>query len=176
MALSQWDEQDLEDLKFMVGEGFIYKEIAQVLGKSLSTITNQIKIMGLVSPRKERQKGDEFFCLKCKQYKIKEDFHKNSNSPYGIRRDCKECHNKIVRDSYHNRHLKKLLAKEKAEERTKEEIEGSQIKQCTKCHETKNVEEFAWQKKNKKLNTMCKACMAKLNHEYRLKRLETKGY
>ena len=66
-----FSEIELNDLKYMVENGFKLKEICEVLGKSMDTIRTEIKLMKLKSPRKFREKNGKIFCLNCREYKDK---------------------------------------------------------------------------------------------------------
>ena len=173
MGKSKWTEEEINDLKYMVENGFLNIEIAEVLGKSQTNIGYKIKELDLKSPRKFREKNGLVYCISCKEYKPKELFtiikNKHNNS-VSFSSSCKPCKRNYDNERYRNKWLKEIQKKESAEIRTKEDINGSTFKLCPKCGELKTVEEFNWNIKYKQLYNMCKTCSREKNRINTLER------
>ena len=146
-----FSEIELNDLKYMVENGFKLKEICEVLGKSMDTIRTEIKLMQLKSPRKFREKNGKIFCLNCREYKDKNEFYKSKQHSYGFYVNCKKCSNKIDSERYHSKKEEQFKNKYNIKVKTKEEVNGSNFRKCTQCNEIKDVSDFNWNKKYKEL-------------------------
>lgn len=84
-------------------------------------------------------------CGKCKIEKPLEEFHKNSQSKWGVASICKSC---------------------KSMKLPTEEL-STEVKLCSKCKEEKSVSLFG--KDRKGLSSACKSCIKKYHQEYHRK-------
>lgn len=160
----------------MVENGFKRREISEVLGKSISEISNYIKVLGFKSPLRNKEKNGEYFCPNCREYKSKCKFYKCKGNAYDISSWCVECTKKRQYLKYHNKALEEIQKKEKENIKTKEEVNGNLYRVCSTCKETKDVEEFNWKKTNVKLSAQCRTCSKESKRKSLLKRAEEKGY
>lgn len=174
-----WAEEETDDLKYMVEHGFQRKEIAIILGKSFSDVSNHIKVLGYKSPLKNKEKDGLYFCPGCKTYKEKLEFNKDKYSFYGITTYCAKCGAKRKQESRKKKiftEVDKHIESIQPPVKIKEEVHGDKFKQCTGCKETKSIEKFNWEKKYKKIQARCINCTRKATREYHSKRAEEKGY
>ena len=175
--ISVLSEEEVLDLKFMIERGFTRKQVSEVLGKSVPVISTYIKTHNIKSPRSSKEKNGFYFCPRCKTYKTKEEFHKGRNR--GIATYCKPCTCELSRESYKEKRFAEIdnfINAQKVKEKTKEEMTGCTEKKCSKCQKTKGIDEFNWLKKNEKVRPECRECQTKHRTEWRLKKLEERGY
>lgn len=179
MVVKIWIKEEVDELIYMVENGFKRKEIVEVLGKSFSDVSNHIKVLEIKSPLRYKEKNGLYFCPFCKTYKEKDEFHKNKNGPHGMNTYCKKCHNERVRESYKEKkfaEINKYIKSVQPEFKTKEEVVGSKFKKCTRCKEIKDVGEFCWHTTYIRIQSHCYQCRSEDTKKYLLKRIEKKGY
>lgn len=172
-------EEEVLDLKFMIERGFTRKQASEVLGKSVSVISTYIKSHNIKSPLRSKEKNGFYFCPRCKTYKTKEEFHKATCQKNGITTYCKPCASELTIEKYKEKRFAEIdnfINTQKVKEKTKEEMAGCTEKKCSKCKKTKGIDEFNWYKKNEKIRSECRECQNKYRTEWRLKKLEERGY
>ena len=171
----RWTPDDVELLSFMYTTGHKVKELMIAFNTTEYSIRKKVERLGLKSPLMNKEKDGLYFCPICKKYKTKELFGTNSNkdTKYNIRTYCRECEKQYIRD---------LKYKKVSElynpfiEKSKEEVYGASTKVCSCCKKEKDIEEFNWQNKYKKISSICKSCMSKKNKEYENKKALNRSY
>ena len=116
-----FNNEELEDLKFMIEKGFTQSQAAQVLGKSVLEVRACIKTHGIFSPLKDKEKDGLFFCKKCSTYKTKQEFDNYKKSKHGISTHCKVCRSenyKLLRQKKCFAEIDALIEKSKENEKT----------------------------------------------------------
>ena len=174
-----FNNEELEDLKFMIEKGFTQSQAAQVLGKSVLEVKACVKAHGIRSPFRDKEKDGLFFCKKCSTYKTKQEFDNYKKSKHGISTHCKVCRSenyKLLRQKKCFAEIDALIEKSKENEKTKEEVFGKKRRSCSVCGITKDINEFNWRKKYESVKTQCKKCQSEYTKKWELKRIEERGY
>lgn len=159
------NDTDLELFIYMYKHGYKVNELLDIFKISMHDFKLIVKSYNLNSPNKQKKQGDLYFCPKCKLYKPKENFYKSIRNAHGIQSYCIPC-NKL----YQKKKLKPLILK------SKQEVEKSNLKYCSKCKTLKDVDLFNWKIKNKKLLSVCKECDRTRIKDLTYKLLEKRGY
>lgn len=174
-----FNNEELEDLKFMIEKGFTQSQAAQVLGKSVLEVKACVKAHGIRSPFRDKEKDGLFFCKKCSTYKTKQEFDNYKKSKHGISTHCKVCRSenyKLLRQKKCFAEIDALIEKSKENEKTKEEVFGKKRRSCSVCGITKDIDEFNWSIKYKSLRSQCRKCQSEYKKKWELKRIEERGY
>jgi len=159
------NDTDLELFTYMYTHGYKINELLDIFKISINEFKSIVKSQNLISPNRRKKLGNLYFCPKCKLYKPKEIFYKSTYNNNGIQSYCIPC-NKL----YQKKKLKPLTLK------SKEEVERSNLKYCSRCKTIKDVELFSWGVKYKSLNYICKECDRIRNKDSAYKLLEKRGY
>lgn len=174
-----FNNEELEDLKFMIEKGFTQSQAAQVLGKSVLEVKACVKAHGIRSPFRDKEKDGLFFCKKCSTYKTKQEFDNYKKSKHGVSTHCKVCRSenyKLLRQKKCFAEIDALIEKSKENEKTKEEVFGKKRRSCSVCGITKDIDEFNWSIKYKSLRPQCRKCQSEYKKKWELKRIEERGY
>ena len=173
------NSEELKDLKFMIENGFMHNQVAEVLGKSVVEVRKYAHTHQIYSPLKKKEKDGLFFCTKCTTYKTREEFYKNQATTYGITAYCKICHSeykKLMQKKRRFAEIDAIIEKNKEFEKTKAEATGETKRRCSTCGITKDINDFHWYEKNKSVKKQCKSCRAAYRKKWELKKLEERGY
>lgn len=172
----RWSEEEDEFLRFAFEKRMSVKEIAEALdGRTQIAIRSRYAALGLKRNFPPREVDGLIRCSHCENYKPKEEFIKLGNGRYYCY--CDECKSKLTKEKYLKKKKERLVNQGVKLEKTKIEVNnGLKERVCSRCHETKDVEEFPWSIKWEKLSSMCKSCRNQVNKEYQDKRLRTKGF
>lgn len=174
-----FNNEELQDLKFMIEKGFTQSQAAQVLGKSVLEVKACVKVHGICSPLRSKEKDGLFFCKKCSTYKTKEEFSIYKKSKHGISSHCKACRKEYANLSRQKKcfaEIDALIERSKENEKTKEEVFGQKRRSCSVCGITKDIDEFNWSIKYKSLRPQCRKCQSEYKKKWELKRIEERGY
>lgn len=173
---NRWTEEEDEFLEFAFNKGLSISEMEEALdGRSKSAIKSRITKKGLRRNFPKREKDGLLRCSHCKEYKPKDEFIQMSDGTYYYY--CNTCKSKLNKEKYLKKKKEKAL--EKANEIFKDKItvnNGEKTKVCSKCKIEKDVEEFNWEVKGKKLSSMCKNCKKEMNAKYSIKSLRNRGF
>ena len=171
--------EELKDLKFMIENGFTYSQAAEVLGKSVVEVRKYGTVHQIHSTFTTREKDGLFFCRQCSTFKTREEFHKNKRSKHDIADYCKVCcreKNKLMHQKRKFAEIDAIIEKNQEPKKTKAEATGETKRECSVCGITKDINEFNWEKKNKRVRKQCKKCQAEYRKKWILKRIEERGY
>lgn len=173
---SRWTKEEDDFLEFAFKKGLTFEEMEEALeGRTKNGIKSRSVQKGLRRNFPPREKDGLIRCSHCKEYKPKEDFILLGNGKYYCY--CNECKTELNKEKYLKKKKEKTL--EQASESFKDKIEvnkGSNTKVCSRCKEEKDVEDFHWAIKGKRLSSVCSECKQELNTEYQEKSLRTKGF
>ena len=119
-------------------------------------------------------------CSSCKEIKELNNFSKNKKSWDGLKPYCKECA-KIKGKKYRTENREEDLkrkkewyknSKEKAKERSNNEIKNNSKKICSKCNKKLDINEFR-ERANGGFYSVCRNCENKYTKSYRINNRET---
>lgn len=173
---SRWTEEEDNFLKFAFKKGLSLNEMEEVLeGRTKNAIKSRCLAIGLRRNFPKREVNGLIRCSHCKEYKPSDEFIKLSTGKYYCY--CNFCKTKLNKEKYLKEKKEKALLKASKNFKSKIEVnEGSSTKKCSKCGKIKDVEDFHWEIKGKKLSSICGECKNKANIEYRKKSLRNKGF
>ena len=157
----RWSEDEDNFLRFAFEKRMSLAEMEEALdGRSKIAIRGRIVALGLKRNYPPREKDGLIRCSHCKEYKEKDNFIELKGGKYYCY--CKK-------EKYMNQMSQ--LSKSKIDAN-----DGSEIRVCSRCHESKDVEAFPWSVKGEKLSPICAKCRGEVSKEYQEKRLRTKGF
>ena len=106
-------------------------------------------------------------CCKCHEIKEVSEFSKDKSKKDGIRTTCKECDNKRHSEEYYKQNVNKERIQQRGIIRNYDDNGNLISKECSKCHEIKEVSEFNKDKSKKDgVATACKECKKEQISEY----------
>jgi hypothetical protein len=92
-------------------------------------------------------------CSHCQEWKELSEFHKDKSSKDGLHHTCRKCSSEARKLAYLNKVGRPLLKDVLID------LENVNKKRCSRCHEWKDLSEFAKCKTNKdELQSHCKQC------------------
>lgn len=175
---TRWTTDEDDFLEFAFNKGLSFAEMEKVLeGRTQNAIRSRIVHTGLRRNFPKREKDGLIRCSHCKKYKSPDNFIKLSNGKYYCY--CNECKRILSKQRYLKKKKEKALNQIRANEVFKTKIEaneGAETKICSRCGVEKDVEDFYWEVKGKKLSGMCRDCKKELNKKYKEKNLRTRGF
>lgn len=173
---SRWTKEEDDFLEFAFKTGLSLNEMEEALeGRTKNAIKSRTIQKGLRRNFPKREKDGLVRCSHCKEYKPKEEYLVLSNGKFYCY--CNECRTLLNKEKYLKKKKEKTMQQANKTFKTKVEANnGLKTKVCSKCGIEKDVEEFHWEQKGKKLSSMCKACKKKSNAEYQKKSLRTPGF
>ena len=167
------DQEEIELFKYMLEYGYKYKELELAFNISKTTIYSLKKDLNIIRLNVNREKEGLYFCPRCHQLKLKEEFYKSKRNRYGITDYCKICEKTIVKESKRSK-IEKL--NNPVKEKTKKEVNMGEFKICKSCGLEKPIDSFPWEKKYEKLYQYCKQCANQKSKKYREKYASEHGY
>lgn len=172
----RWSEDEDNFLRFAFEKKMPLDEMEEALdGRSKIAIRGRIVALGLKRNYPPREKDGLIRCSHCKEYKDKDNFIKLKTGKYYCY--CNECKTKLNREKYLKKKKEKYMNQMSQLSKSKIEAnDGSEIRVCSRCHESKDVEAFPWSVKGEKLSPICAKCRGEVSKEYQEKRLRTKGF
>lgn len=172
----RWSEEEDDFLRFAFEKRMPLKEIEDALeGRTQIAIRGRIVALGLKRNFPPRELDGLVRCSHCKEYKPKEEFIKLGNGKYYCY--CNECKTKLNREKYLKKKKERYANESLGLLKSKVEVnKGLENRTCSRCHETKSVEDFPWSVKGEKLSSICSDCRKEVTKEYQDKRLRTKGF
>lgn len=173
---SRWTQEEDDFLEFAFKKGLSLSEMEEALeGRTKNAIKSRTIQKGLRRNLPKREKDGLIRCSHCKEYKPKEEYLVLANGRYYCY--CNQCRTLLNKEKYLKK--KKEKAMQKANESFRDKVEvnnGLKTKICSRCGIEKDVEEFHWELKGKKLSSMCNTCKKEVNAEYKNKSLRTRGF
>ena len=172
----RWTQEEDEFLEFAFNKKLSLEEIENALeGRTKYAIKSRILQKGLRRNAPKREKDGLLRCSHCGKYKPKSEYIQMSNGSYYYY--CNTCKTELNKEKYLKKKKEKSL--EQANKFFKDKVtvnNGKKTKICCTCGIEKNVEEFHWEIRGKKLSPMCRTCKKIANSKYNDKSLRTKGF
>lgn len=172
----RWTKEEDEFLEFAFNKKLSLDEMEEALdGRTKPAIKSRILQKGLRRNFPKREKDGLLRCSRCKEYKPKSEFIQMSDGTYYYY--CNQCKTELNKEKYLKKKKEKSL--QQANQFFKDKVtvnEGKETKICSKCGIEKNVEEFHWAVKGKRLSSVCSECKKIANSEYNNKSLRTRGF
>lgn len=173
---SRWTEEEDSFLEFAFQKGMSFDEMEEALeGRTKNAIKSRSILKGLRRNFPKREVDGLLRCSHCKNYKNKDEFILLGNGKYYCY--CNECKTALNKEKYLRKKKEKVM--QESSDVFKNKIEannGVNTKRCSRCGIEKDVEDFHWKIKGKKLSSYCNECKKIINAEYQEKSLRTRGF
>ena len=173
---SRWTKEEDDFLSFAFQKGMSFDEMTEVLeSRTKDAIRSRSISIGLRRNFPPREKDGLVRCSHCTEYKPKEEYIKLGNGKYYCY--CNEYKTILNKEKYLKKKKEKAMEKASLSFKTKIEVNnGLGTKKCSRCGIEKNVEDFHWELKGKRLSSMCSECKKEVNAEYTKNSLRTRGF
>ena len=173
---TRWTKEEDDFLEFAFKKGLSLSEMEEALeGRTKNAIKSRTIQKGLRRNFPKREKDGLIRCSHCKEYKPKEEYLVLANGKYYCY--CNECRKILNKEKYLKKKKEKAMQKVNESFRDKVEVNnGLKTKVCSRCGIEKDVEEFYWESKGKKLSSICSKCKKEANAQYQKKSLRTRGF